>query len=132
MSYLLTATSIEAAAIAVNPNGRFIEGRHVDITIEASGSYPVITLYPFGTTRPASPNFIGTNTLLVGFWEEDKLGNNLKQRREIISRMDILCNAFLNELEKNKFVRVENAVCEPQYLQYGGTLSGYAARFNYL
>lgn len=131
MSYQSTVNEIRAAAQAVNPNGRFAHGRHVDLSQMFEGDYSMIYLYPVTTSPGIDPNFIDTHTILLGFWQQDKPESTNEERESLIASMDVLSSAFMNELGDLKGVKISNVSKEPQYQMYQGTLSGFAVRFQY-
>lgn len=131
MSYQSTVTEIRTAAEAVNPHGRFMHGRHVDLSQDAEGCYPVIYLYPITTNRATDPEFIDSHNLTIGFWMEDKPDSSNEDRENIIAKMDQLSDEFLLVLEELRGSRISNVQKEPQYQMYQGTLSGYAIRLTY-
>lgn len=131
MSYQQTVNEIKAAAETVNPNGRFAHGRHVDLSQEFEGDYPFIYLYPMTISPGVDPNFIDTNTIMLGFWMEDKPESTNTEREAIIAAMDALSTSFIEQLEDSKGVRITSLTKEPQYQMYQGTLSGFAIRFQY-
>lgn len=132
MSYQQTVNEVRAAAIAVNPDGRFDHGRHVDLSQMFEGDYPFIYLYPFTIQDPAGEDFLVDSTLLVGFWMQDKPESTNAEREQLIAEMDVLSQAFLSKLKESKLVQIIGRPSrEPQYSMYQGTLSGFAARFQY-
>lgn len=131
MSYQQTINEIRTVAQQVNHNGRFDHGRHVDLSQMFAGDYPFIYLYPININKAVDPEFIDTNVILLGFWMQDKPESTNAEREEIISQMDKLSDAFVNEIAELKQVKVSGVSKEPQYQMYQGTLSGFAVRFNY-
>ena len=131
MSYQQTVNEIRNAARTVNPNGRFDHGRHVDLSQMFEGDYPFIYLYPINTSPGVDPEFIDTNTILLGFWKQDKAESSNEEREKIISDMDALSTAFLEQIAELKGTRITAVSKEPQYQMYQGTLSGFALRFTY-
>lgn len=132
MSYQSTVNEIRAAAnTALNGSGRFDHGRHVDLSSKFDGDYPFIFLYPITITPPDSPGFIDRNSMLIGFWMEDKPDTSTLEREAIIAQMDLLSNIFLETLGDNSKVRITGQRKEPQYQMYQGTLSGFALQLTY-
>jgi hypothetical protein len=131
MSYASTIQEIRTAANAVNPNGRFSHGRHVDLSQMYEGDYAMIYLYPININKSVDPDFIDTNTILLGFFMQDKPHSTNEERESIIALMDTLSDEFLSVLNEMKAVKVSSVSKEPQYQMYQGTLSGFALRFNY-
>jgi hypothetical protein len=131
MSYLQTVSEIRAAAIHVNPNGTFDHGGHVDISQDFAKSTPFIYLYPISITPGIEPNFIDNNTVLIGFWQQDKPHSSTEEREETLSEMDILSTAFINQLKDNNYVSVTNVRKEPVYKHYQGHFSGFLVQFTY-
>jgi len=129
VSYQTTVDSIRKAAQAVNPNGRFINGRHVDISQAFDGAYSVICLYPININKGVDPEFIDSNVILLGFFQQDRPDTSNDEREQIVSDMDELSDLFLEELAESKFVKITNVTKEPQFQQYLGTISGFAVRF---
>lgn len=131
MSYQTTVNAIRSAAQAVNPAGTFRHGRKIDASQgSVADTFPCIHLYPFTMPKPTNGDFVGNNSMIVGFWEQDTPETNPEQREAIINRMDELCDLFLEQLGAIKTIRVSNAVAEPQYQMFMGTVSGVAVRFN--
>jgi hypothetical protein len=132
MSFLQTVNAIRAAANTVNPTGRFDHGRIVDASQAFNGDYPVIWLYPVNIDLATGAEFIDDNTILIGFWAQDKPDTSTQERELLIAAMDDLCRQFFMLLQQNKLIRIPGKVrLEPQYFMYNGTVSGMAARFTY-
>jgi hypothetical protein len=131
MSYLQTVNEIRTAAKAVNPHGTFDHGGHVDISQDFDKPLPFIYLYPMSDTPGVDPNFIDSNTILMGFWAQDDPASTTEEREKLIGRMDDLSKDFLLELMSNKLVKVFSISREPVYKFYNGTFSGYLVRFTY-
>jgi hypothetical protein len=131
MSYQQTVNEIRAAAEAVNPDGRFSHGRHVDLSQMFEGYYSMIYLYPFTINQSVDPEFIDSSTLLMGFFAQDKPDTSNEEREQIIADMDELSELFIEQLVLNKYAKITQLTKEPQYQQYQGTISGFAVRFNY-
>ena len=125
-TYSIIVNAVKDAAMAVNPAGRFSHGRKVDVTQEFDGAYPLINLYPFKTPRDNDDN--DSSKILIGFWMQDSPESSMDARQAIISQMDDLSDAFLEELEGSS-LEVNDLIKEPQYQFYQGTLSGYAVSF---
>jgi len=131
VSYQQTVNEIRTAANAVNPNGRFDHGRHVDLSQLFDGAYDMIYLYPINLTKSVDPEFIDSSVILMGFFKQDRTDTSNLEREQIIADMDVLSDSFLEQLSESKFVKITNVTKEPQYQQYQGTISGFAVRFNY-
>lgn len=131
MSYQTTVNEIRAAAEAVNPNGRFINGRHLDISQAFDGAYSVICLYPININKVIDPEFIDSSVILLGFFKQDRPDTSNDEREQIIADMDELSDLFIEQLSENKLIKISNITKEPQFQQYLGTISGFAVRFNY-
>ncbi len=132
MSYLQTINEVRTVAQVVNPTGRFDHGRIIDVSQAFAGDYPVIWLYPFNTLTPNADEILDDSTLLIGFWQQDSPASTNAEREQIIGAMYDLAKQFFTQLQLNKLVRINGKVqLEPQYQMYSGTVSGYAARFNY-
>jgi hypothetical protein len=132
MSYQSTVSEIRAAAlVALNGQGRFDHGRHVDLSQKFDGEYPFIFLYPVTVQRPDSPGFINRGNILIGFWMQDQPDTSTLEREQIIAQMDTLSDVFLTALELNEKSRITGVRKEPQYQMYQGTVSGFAISFTY-
>jgi hypothetical protein len=132
MSYQSTVNQIRAAATsALNGQGRFDHGRHVDISQKFDGEYPFIFLYPVTVVRPDSPGFINRGNILIGFWMQDRPDTSTLDREQIIAQMDTLSDVFITALELNDKSRITGVRKEPQYQMYQGTVSGFAIQFTY-
>ena len=131
MIYKQTVSEIRAAANAVNPNGRFHHGRVVDSSQAFKGSYPLIFLYPWRMRDPEQADILYVHPLVVAFWEQDKPHSSMEEREDLISRMEILKDAFVAKLRENSLVDVSRVTSEPQYFMHNGSVSGYAISFEY-
>lgn len=131
MSYQSTVNEIRSAANAVNPNGRFSHGRHVDLSQLFEGDYPLIYLYPITINPGVDPDFIDSSIITVGFFKQDRPDTLNQEREDIIAEMDLLSTAFIVALSESKTIRIFQVSKEPQYQMYQGTLSGFAVRFTY-
>lgn len=132
MIYQQTVNEVRTAAKAVNPNGRFDHGRHVDLSQMFEGDYPLIYLYPFTISDPQGDDFLSDNSLIVGFWKQDNPASSNEEREAIIAAMDVLSSSFLSKLKESKLIQIiGRPLREPQYQMYQGTLSGFAVRFTY-
>lgn len=130
--YKQTVDEIRLAANAVNPHGRFEEGRVVDLSQKFKGSYPMIWLYPWRIRDPDASQFIYNHPLVIGFWELDKPHSSVEERREIIHRMEVLKDLFMAEIiARNRRHQISAVFSEPQYQMHNQTVSGYAVSFNY-
>ena len=130
--YKQTVNEIKVAAVTVNPNGRFEEGRVVDLSQKFKGSYPMIWLYPWRISDPDPRNFLYRHPLVIGFWEPDKPHSSVEERREIIHRMEVLKDLFVAKLkEQNPQHQISALFSEPQYQMHNQTVSGYAVSFTY-
>lgn len=131
--YVQTVNEIKAAAVAVNPHGRFDHGRTVDLSQSFDGYYPLIWLYPWNIQDPENSGFLYRHpVVLIGFWELDKPESNNEQRKEIIGRMEVLKDRFIAKLrEDNKKFQISNVVSEPLYQMHNGTLTGIGVKFVY-
>jgi hypothetical protein len=132
MSYQTTVNAIRTAAEAVNTEGTFRHGRRVDASHGSiADTFPVIHLYPFQITKGIDPDFIDSNSLLMGFWKQDRPDTSVEEREAIIAEMDELASDFITQLENNKNVRLSGVLAEPQYQMFNGTVSGIALRFTF-
>jgi hypothetical protein len=131
MTYQQTVNEIRNAANAVNKNGRFDHGRIVDLSQAFNGSYPLIWLYPWRSTDPNVGDFLSTHPLVIGFWMQDRPDTSTLEREEIIAKMEVLKDSFIEKLRENSQVDLRNVSSEPQYQMHNGTLSGYAVSFTY-
>ena len=132
MSYISTVSEIRAAATAaLNGQGRFDHGRHVDLSQKFDGEYPFIFLYPITIANPDSPGFIDRNNIMIGFWKEDRPDSSTIEREQSIAEMDALSDLFLSALDEQPKARITSIRKEPQYQMYQGTVSGFAISFTY-
>lgn len=132
MSYQSTVNEIRSAALtALNGDGRFDHGRHIDLSQKFDGDYPFIFLYPITVIPPDSPDFIDKNNMLIGFWMQDKPDTSTLDRESIIAQMDVLSTLFMATLAVNEKIRITGVRKEPQYQMYQGTVSGFAIQFTY-
>jgi hypothetical protein len=128
-NYLNIVNLIEEAADAVNPDGRFIDGRLVDFSQSFTGAYPLITLLPFTINDSLGEPFDWA-TVTIGFWKEDRPDTSHEERRDIIGEMDELASDLVTYLLDNSDTyTVTNLTREPQYQMFQGTLSGMAVQF---
>lgn len=132
MSYLQTVAEIRAAANAVNQN-RFDHGRIVDFSQNFDKGFPYIWLYPFTSEDPdpTSDDQFDSHTLTVGFWFQDRPDTSVQEREAIIGQADVLCSAFMAQLQANAKVIISGVTRESQYQMHQATVSGYAVRFKY-
>lgn len=131
MSYLQTVNEMRTAANAVNPHGTFDHGGHVDISQDFDKPLPFIYLYPMSDVPAIDPNFVDSNTILMGFWAQDSPDSTTEEREKLIGKMDALSKAFILQLVSNKFTKLSALTREPVYKFYNGTFSGYLVRFTY-
>lgn len=130
MSYQVTVNSIRSAAQAVNSNGTFRHGRRIDASNGSiNDASPIIHLYPFQTGKSTDPDFVDSNTILIGFWKQDRADTSPEERESIISEMDELSDLFIEQLAESKLLRLTQITKEPQYQMMAGMVSGYAVRF---
>ncbi len=127
-TYSDIVTAIEAAANEVNPDGRFLDGRKIDVSQSFDGAYPLINLYPF-ITQQDNGGDNDTSNILLGFWVQDTPETTPLERRALITAMDELSDAFKDALNESKVLQMNDFKKEPQYQFYSGTLSGYAVSF---
>lgn len=128
MTYLESVSLIREAAIAVNTTGTFIHGRRVDGSLAYDGHYPQILLEPF-TVNIDLEKSVEVAAMSLGFLLKDAAENNAEAREVIIGEADVLCTAFLKELE-TKHVDISNIVARPFYNIFAGVVSGYLLTFN--
>ncbi len=137
-TYSTIVDSIQLAAEAVNPTGRFSHGRKVDVSQEYNGAgsdsasptgYPLINLYPFKINRDNDDN--DSSKIIIGFFMQDRPDTSMDERQSIIDQMDDLSDAFLAELGSS-ILQVNDLSKEPQYQYYSGTISGFAISFTAL
>lgn len=124
--------NIVNACRAAVPNGeRFIHGRLIDFTQGYTGSYPLITLLPFTVTdaRSTPDAVFDSAAIVVGFWKQDRPDTTAEEREAIISEMDALSDAFLDNLLESPTVKLSAIQKEPQYQMFQATLSGFAISF---
>ncbi len=130
-TYSSIVTAIKTSAESVNADGRFLDGRKIDVSQSYDGSYPLINLYPFTTSRDNGGDN-DTSGILLGFWMQDSTETTPEQRRALIAAMDVLADAFCEDLEDTFSGQINDLKKEPQYQSYSGTLSGYAVSFKLL
>jgi hypothetical protein len=132
MSYLSTVNEIQAAAIAVNPTGRFDHGGHVDISQMYEGEMPFIYLYPPVIYPGIDPDFIDTNILTIGFWFQDDPKSSTLERKLLLSQSDDLSKQFLDKLLENKYIKItDRTQKDPAFKEYQGCWSGFILRISY-
>lgn len=121
--------NIVNACRAAIPNGeRFIHGRLIDFTQGYTGTYPLITLLPFtvNDARSTPDAIFDSATLLIGFWKQDRPDTTAEEREALIAEMDLLSDAFLNNLLESNSTKLTAIQKEPQYQMFQATLSGFA------
>lgn len=121
--------NIVNACRAAIPNGeRFIHGRLIDFTQGYTGTYPLITLLPFtvNDARSTPDAIFDSATLLIGFWKQDRPDTTAEEREALIAEMDLLSDAFLNNLLESNSTKLSAIQKEPQYQMFQATLSGFA------
>lgn len=122
---------VDACRDAVPGGQRFIHGRLVDFTQGYTGSYPLITLLPFTVTdaRSTPDAVFDSASIVVGFWKQDRPDTSAEEREALIDEMDVLSDAFLDNLLESPSVKLTNIQKEPQYQMFQATLSGFAISF---
>ena len=128
MTYNESVALIRNIAVEINPTGTFIHGRRVDGSLAYDGFYPQILLEPF-TVSVDLEKATETANMSLGFLLKDAAENNAEKREIIIGEADVLCTAFIKELE-TKHVDVSNIVARPFYNIFAGVVSGYLLTFN--
>jgi len=126
MTYQQILDMVRDTAKAVNTTGTFIHGRNSDAANSQALPYPRIHLYPFTQEREPRDTFKRTTPLLFSFVEKDEGLQDEALREGIISRMDLLCQDFLDRLEEdyNSDIEFTSIRSEPQYQILEG-VSGY-------
>lgn len=122
---------VDVCRAAVPDGQRFIHGRLIDFTQGYTGTYPLITLLPFTVTdaRSTPDAIFDSASIVVGFWKQDRPDTTAEEREAIIDEMDILSDAFLNNILESPAVKLTNIQKEPQYQMFQATLSGFAISF---
>jgi hypothetical protein len=121
--------NIVNACRAAVPNGeRFIHGRLIDFSQGYTGTYPLITLLPFTVqdARSTPDAVFDSASIVIGFWKQDRPDTTAEEREAIIAEMDLLSDAFLDNLLDNSRIKLTNIQKEPQYQMFQATLSGFA------
>jgi hypothetical protein len=132
MAYQSVVDYVRDAANAINPDGLFVHGRRSDGSIEYSGAFPQIHLYPFTASLDIINNENETSNIVMGFWQQDSPSSTPEEREAIIAEMDSLCRSFLHELNAVENITLSNIQVQPQYRTLSATLSGYAVTFRIL
>lgn len=119
---------VNACRAAVPGEERFIHGRLIDFTQGYTGTYPLITLLPFtvNDARSTPDAIFDSAALLIGFWKEDRPDTTPEEREAIIAAMDLLSDAFINNLLDSSVTKLTAIQKEPQYQMFQGMLSGFA------
>lgn len=131
MSYQQTVNEIRAAAKAVNPNGRFDHGRHVDLSQMFDGGCPIIYLYPIDYTKGIDPDFIDNHNILIGFFTQDKPESTTEEREKLIALMDTLSDNFINYFNEIKGVKISGLKKDSVYHWYNDVVTGLFVNFQY-
>lgn len=122
---------VDACRAAVPGGQRFIHGRLIDFTQGYTGTYPLITLLPFTVTdaRSTPDAIFDSASVVVGFWKQDRPDTTAEEREAIIDEMDLLSDAFLDNLLESPSIKLSSIQKEPQYQMFQATLSGFAISF---
>jgi hypothetical protein len=116
---------------AVPNDLRFIHGRLVDFSQAFSGTYPLVTLFPFtiNDARSTPDNIFDNASVVLGFYQQDRTDTTAEEREQLIAETDLISDLFLNNILESNQIKLTNIQKEPQYQQFQGTLSGYAISF---
>ncbi|MGB0918708.1 MAG: hypothetical protein ACPGU4_14030 [Flavobacteriales bacterium] len=127
MTFLQVLNMVRDTANAVNADGTFVHGRNSEAATKANKPYPRIHLLPFTQqSDPIETHQVRSNMFLQ-FHKADTGAQDSKEREEILSEMDTLCNAFVGSITENysKSVQFVTIRTEPQYQVVEG-VSGYS------
>lgn len=129
MDYTQIIEAFRSAAVTVNPTGTFIHGRNSDAANRPDAPYPRIHLYPFTQERSPRDMERRTTDILMSFVKADTGNNDTDERDGIIAEMDVLCNAFIDELieANDSSLQFDTMRTEPLYNVLEG-VSGYSLR----
>lgn len=101
-------SEVEAIALKINPNGKFVRGLDRDGSFtypEMSGrgeeAIPYIHLFPHTSRKEGN---LYRSTLTILFLEQDKPNSTADDRTDIASRMEQLALKFLTRLELSRKV----------------------------
>lgn len=130
MAYQTIIDTLRGVAEKVNPNGVFVHGLDRDGSLEypnvegrGSDAIPYIHVFPFVTNRKATTYL---STIPVLFCEQDDPHSKSTDRESIIARMEILAERFIQRLEAEDDIQVDEEATrmEPEYGFYQAHLSG--------
>src|SRR5687768_2384443 len=106
MSYKSTVDIIRTVANEVNPSGRFICGRLVDLSNRFNGDYPIIFLPSSFKTRKLNRSDFNESRIILAFIDQDKPDSDEEYREDLIDRMQTLSELFYSKITENKRVDV--------------------------
>lgn len=130
MSYKTVVNVIRGVANDVAPQGTFTHGRRSDSSLEFSGLFPQIHLFPFtGSIDITNSNIITYNITML-FCGQDTPDSSNEEREDIIQAMDELSNEFIKGVIEADGVSCTGFRKEPNYRVLAGTTSGYIISFN--
>ena len=135
MTYQQIVTMLRDSANAVNPNGFFHHGRREDFSLQypqlafRTGYAGIGLLSPTPRTTVDKVNAIVTHECVMVFMEQDAPDSTEDDREDIIARMYVLSEQFMDYIYNNYPVAITNEVKTPDYRQFMATLSGYSMTF---
>lgn len=135
MTYQQIVDMLRDSANAVNPNGFFHHGRREDFSLQypqvafRTGYAGIGLLSPTPRTTVDKINAIVTHECIMVFMEQDAPDSTEDNREDIIARMYVLSEQFMDYIYNNYPVAISNEVKTPDYRQFMATLSGYSMTF---
>jgi hypothetical protein len=132
MNYKQILSILREAAEAVNPKGKFINGRKPDGTQDYEPPFPIIELNPIRTTINRNEG-IYNHGIVLHFWTSESLENDRQTTENNIADMHQLCNLYAMYLYENTSVMITEERMTPEYpntRRYGGKTTGYSLAFN--
>ena len=128
MDYQQTVNFFRSVAEKVNQSGHFVHGRRVDVAIDYDMPFPQIALLPI-RSEPNRQNANITHRIVLLFLDQDTPETSNEEREEIIQKMYVLLNTFMDELLENPLIQVTNEIITPEYRIMQATASGYSVSF---
>lgn len=126
MAYQDIVNVVRTTVAELDGDIKFQHGLALDASLFSVDNLPCVILFPFISNVTIQNNFYESYNLLIGFYDQDRPDTSTEEREAIISQMDRLSREFILLLDNNVSGNITAIKREPQYRQYGGTVSGYA------
>jgi len=121
---------IRETAKQVNPDGTFTHGSTLQDSLTHDSPGDWIFLPPFNTVYLPQSDNLSTHNLTVVFARQDAHDSTPEQQESIISQMDKITRRFINLLDINEQLQINNVTLAPVYRDAMVVKSGYRATFS--